>query len=247
MLFMSVKDSTSIQFNFWALPEQIKIENYINAFSGVIKPIFNSLLIGALSIAGIVILSSLAGYSFGRYDFPNKDLCYFAIIAVMMIPGILMMVPQFLVIVKLHLLNSYWGLILPYIAGMQIFGILISRSFFASIPNEMFEAARIEGAGELYALLKIALPISTPIMITIGITSLISVYNDYVWPRLILSGEEKKTFCMAVVTLSTGRGGNVDYGLTCAGYVLGSIPMFIITRLCLKQFLYGMLEGAIKA
>jgi ABC-type glycerol-3-phosphate transport system permease component len=244
MLLMSVKESIIISTDLWSIPKRIVWENYTKAFFVLIRPIFNSLFISAVSIIGILIFTALSGYAFGRFTFKGKEVLFLMFIGVMMVPNLLMMVPQFMVINNLHLMGSYLALILPYISGLQLFGVLLARSFFSSLPEEMFEAARIEGAKEIFIFLRIALPLSWPILITVAITSLIAIYNDYVWPMLTLNGETKKTFSQIVVSL-TAYGG-VDYGMMTAGYVIGSIPLILITRSCLKYYLDGFLEGAVK-
>ncbi len=244
MLFMSVKSGILIQTDFWAIPDQLEWGNYAKAGESIVRPILNSLFIGASTIALVLLLVSMAGYAFGKHRFFGKEVLFFLFIGVMMIPSVLMIVPLFSIISRLQLLNSYWALILPYAAGQQLFGILLARTFFSSLPEEMFEAARIEGAGEGYLFAKIALPLSLPILITVGITSFIAVYNDYVWPSLTISGESKMTFTQVVFTISTG--GSVDYGLTTAAFVIGAIPLLIITISGLKYYVEGMLQGAVK-
>lgn len=244
MLFMSGKASIQIQTDFWGIPDRIEWQNYTKAASYIARPILNSLIISFCTIAGVLILVSMSGYAFGRHRFYGKELLFLLFIGVMMIPSVLMIVPLFAIVSQLKLLNNYLALILPYMSGLQLFGILLARTFYASLPEEMFEAARMEGAGETYLFTRIALPLSVPILITVGITSLIAVYTDYVWPTLTLSGEAKKTFTQAVFTISTGS--SIDYGLTTAGFVLGTIPLLIITVSCLKYYVEGMLQGAVK-
>jgi ABC-type glycerol-3-phosphate transport system permease component len=134
-------------------------------------------------------------------------------------------------------------LILPYIAGLQLFGILVARTFFETIPAELFEAARIDGGNEFYLFTRIALPLCVPILITIAIVSFIGVYGDYLWPLLILT-EKQQTIAIAIVKLNIA--GRVDYGLTFAGYVIASVPTVIIISMGMKYYLEGMVAGAIK-
>lgn len=244
MVHMSLKTSTDIGINYWALPKTPEIANYTKAFALLVRPIVNSLFVAVVTLLGEIVLVALTGYTFGTYKFKGKDFFFFLFIAVMMIPYILQLVPAFFIITRIGLFDTYGALIIPYIAGLQVFGIIISRAFFASIPKTLYEAAKMEGAGDIYLFVKIALPLSVPILITVGIQSLISIYNDYVWPTLVLSGETKKMFSQAVVQLSSGYA--IDYGITSAGYVIGAIPLVLITSFFMKYYLQGMMQGALK-
>jgi ABC-type glycerol-3-phosphate transport system permease component len=244
MVHMSLKTSMDIGINFWALPDKPQFSNYAYVSGLLIRPIANSIFVVLFTLAGQLFLVSLSGFAFGKYDFKGKNTLFFLFTAVMMIPSVLMLVPLFFIITRMGLFDTYGALILPYIAGLQVFGIIIARSFYSTLPTSLFEAARIEGAGDGYLYSRIALPLSVPILITIGIQSLIAIYNDYVWPTLVLSGEMKKVFSQAVVTLTSGYA--VDYGVMTAGFVVGSIPLVLVTSLCLKYYLQGLLQGAVK-
>ena len=128
-------------------------------------------------------------------------------------------------------LNNYMALILPYIAGQQIFGVILSRTFFASLPQEMFDAAKIDGANEFQVYTRIALPLSVPTLITVGVTVVVAMYNDYIWPTLVLTtGDRMKTFCQIVFNNAAGNGAN-NLGLLAAAFVIGTLPLLIICLL----------------
>lgn len=247
LLYMSIKPNILILTDFFGWPDQLEISNYTKSFRNVLRPIINSFTVIIITLFFEIIIISLGGYAFARYSFRGKEVLYYIILGVLMIPGALMTIPLFVVVNQMKLIGTYWAMILPYIAGQQIFGILLARSFYSTLPNDIFESARIDGAGEFYTFLKIALPLSVPILITISITNLLGMYNDYVWPTLVLTGQEsQKTFSQAVFAIATGKG-SLDYGITSAMFVIGSIPLIVITSSCLKYYLQGMLEGAIKS
>lgn len=243
LFFLSTKDHLDILIHFWEIPKTIKWDNFINAYEAVKNSIGNSLYVCFLTLLGSLTLGSLSGYVFARHQFPLKNTLYMMALAVMMIPGILTIVPLYGLIVKLHLTHTYWGLILPYIAGTQLFGILICRAFFETLPEELFEAARIDGGSEFYLYSRIALPLSIPILITIGIITFLSVYNDYLWPLIVLD-ESQRTFTIAAVNLTNA--GRPDIGLSFGGYILGSIPTIFILLVGMKYYVQGMLSGSIK-
>lgn len=246
LINMSLKSTLMIQLDFLGLPSPIEIKNYANAAVFIIRPVLNSLYISGISVVGILILVALSGYAFGRMYFHGKEALYTSLLILMMIPYTLLIVPSYQLVNSLGWVNSYKALIIPYIAGNQIFGIMLARSFFQSMPDDMFESAKIEGAGEGYMFIRIALPLSVPVLITVGITSLIGIYNDYIWPALVISGNDKvKTFCQIAYNSAAGNGGT-DLGLLTAAFVIGTIPLVAITASCLRFYLQGMLEGAIK-
>jgi ABC-type glycerol-3-phosphate transport system permease component len=243
LLFLSTKDNLDIVMDFWAWPKSIKWDNYTAAFEAVKHSIGNSLYVCSISVIGSLILASLSGYVFARHNFPGKPVLFMMIIGVMMVPGLLTMVPLYAVVVNMHLTHTFWGLILPYIAGTQLFGILLCRTFFETLPEELFEAARIDGGNEFYLYRRIALPLSLPILITIGIVTFLAIYNDYLWPLLVLDTSQH-TFSVEAVNLTSA--GRQDVGLSFAAYVIGSIPMVILLSLGMRYYVQGMLSGAIK-
>ncbi len=248
MINMSLKKTLDIKLDFlgWPAPGEIYWGNFKKAWSFVFNPIANSLIVAAISLALILFMVSLSGYAFGRMKFYGKEIFFAAILLVMMIPYTMLLVPNYSIIRNWGLLNTKLALIVPYIAGQQIFGIVLTRTFFEGLPKEMFEAARIDGATEFQTYTKIALPLSVPTMITVGVTSTISMYNDYIWPALVLTkGDQIKTFCQIVYNNAAGKGSS-DYGMTTAAFIIGTLPLLIITLSCLKYYLAGMLQGAVK-
>lgn len=243
---MSVKPSVLIMNDFLGLPDRVYLENFTRAISFVAKPIANSIFVCVVSLAGILIVVSLSGYAFGRMKFKGRRVLYVMVLAVMMIPYTLLIVPNYGIVNKMGLLNTLWALIVPYIAGQQVMGIILAESYFRGLPNDIFEAARIDGASEMYCFLHIAVPLSKPILITVGITSVVSMYNDYIWPTIALTGgDDMKTFCQIVFNNAAGNG-TTDMGLIAAAFIIGTIPLLAVTASCLKYYVQGMIGGAVK-
>ncbi len=246
LLNMSLKSNLKIKQDFFGLPNPIKWLNFTHAMDFVLNPIINSLFICGVSLVLILVMVSLSGYAFGRMEFKGKKLLFNMLLAVLMIPYTLLIIPNYRIISSMGFLNSYMALILPYTAGQQIFGIILSRTFYASLPTEIFEAAKIDGAGVMQTYIRIALPLSGPTLITVGVTVVVAMYNDYIWPTLVLTtGDKMKTFCQIVFNNAAGNGAS-DLGLLAAAFVLGTIPLLVITCSCLKYYLRGILEGAVK-
>jgi len=246
MINMSLKQNVMIANDFFGLPRTIYWTNYMKAFRFIFRPILNSLLVCGTSLVGILMVVSLSGYAFGRMKFKGKKVLYSMVLAVMMIPYALTIIPNYGVVVKLGLLNSFWALIIHYISGQQIFGIILAEALFHEMPGELFEAARIDGAGDLQQFLRIGLPLSKPILITVGIQVVVAMYNDYMWPSVVITGgDDVKTFCQIVLNNAAGKGSS-DLGLITAAFILGTIPLLIITQSCLKYYIQGMMVGAVK-
>jgi ABC-type glycerol-3-phosphate transport system permease component len=198
-------------------------------------------------MVGVLIIASVTAFVFARYNFPGKEFLFFAILALLMIPGILTLVPAFLLVKGFGLLNTYWALILPYVAGGQIFAIFVLRSFIASLPEELFESARLDGASMWHLYSKITLPLSKPILVTIAIMNILSTWNDYIWPLVTIPDGNKWTVSVGIVSFGSQYAGLQNWGPMFAGYVIASIPLIILFMFTMRYFIAGLTSGAIKA
>ncbi|MGC8890905.1 MAG: carbohydrate ABC transporter permease, partial [bacterium] len=208
--------------------------------------ILNSGIVTTSSVFGVLLIGSVSAFTFARFNFPGKDLLFFAILSLLMIPGILTLVPSFLLVKRLGLLNTYWALILPYISGGQVFGIFILRSFIASLPEELFESARVDGASTLQTFFSIAIPLSKPILVTVAIMNILGTWNDYVWPLVTIPDGRLWTITVGIVSFSSQYGGLEMWGPMFAGYVIASIPLIILFFFTMRYFIAGLTSGALK-
>ena len=246
MVNMSLKPTVLISTDFLSLPADPYLQNFSKAFEFVKRPVLNSLYICALSLLGVLFNATLSGYAFARMHFRGKTALYSILVAVLMVPATITIVPQFIVISRMGLINTYWALILPYIGSQQVLGVILCCTTFKQIPQELFDAAKIDGADELQTMTRIGLPLLRPTLITVGIQVVVAIYNDYIWPTVALTGgDDIKTFCQIVYNNSQGLL-RTDIGLLCAAFILGTIPLGIATCCCLKYYLRGMVAGAIK-
>jgi ABC-type glycerol-3-phosphate transport system permease component len=246
-LFTSLKDNNQFYSTFWGPAFPLHWTNYLDAWRQLDDSIVNTVFVGVVSAVGVVFLGSLAAYVFARYQFPGRDALFLAIIALLMIPGVLTLIPSFLLVKDFGLLNTYWALILPYIAGGQAFAIFVLRSFIASQPEEIFESARIDGAGEFAIYSRIAVPMAKPILGTLAILSLLSTWNDYIWPSVTLRNPELWTISLQLVSFSSQWGSLQQFGPMFAGYVIASVPLLILFMFTMRLFIEGLATGAIKA
>lgn len=247
MVITSFKASIDFQHNFWGLPHWIQLSNYSDAWTRISGYVINSLIVSTTSAAGVLIIGSISAFVFARFRFPGREVLFLMLLALLMIPGILTLVPAFLLVKTLGLMNTYGALVLPYIAGGQIFAIFIMRSFFASLPEELFESARIDGANTLRLYTGICLPLSKPILVTIAIMNVLSTWNDYIWPLVTIPDGRRWTISVGIVSFGSQYLGTESWGPMYAGYVLASIPLLILFVFTMRYFIAGLTSGAIKA
>ncbi|GMV67153.1 MAG: carbohydrate ABC transporter permease [Candidatus Omnitrophica bacterium] len=244
MLMTSLKDTHQFYHSFWLPTFPLRFENYAQAFHDLSQYLFNSLLVTALSLIGIVAFSCVSGFLFARYHFPGRSLLYYGIIAMMMIPGVLMLVPSFVWVKSLNLIDTYWVMILPYIAGGQVLGIYLLRGFFSEIDNDLFEAAQVDGSGLFGQLWHVALPLSRPVIGVVAIVSALGVWNNFLWPLVTTSSEEVMVLTVGILRYNSRVGG--QYGQMFAGYALSAIPLAILFIFSTRLFLKGITSGALK-
>jgi ABC-type glycerol-3-phosphate transport system permease component len=245
MFITSFKNNTDYAINFWGLPGIFRIENFGRAWDAIHAYIWNSIIVCVAVVAGVIVLACICAYVFSRFSFPGKEMLYYAILSLMMIPGILTLIPSFIVVRELGLLNSHLALILPALGGGQVFCIFVLRSFFATIPQELFDAARMDGASELRVLWSIVIPLSKHIIGTVAILNVLGTWNSYIWPLITLRDENLRTIPIGIAFLSTEY--RIQIGETMAANVLASIPMLVLFAFTMKYFIRGLSSGAIKA
>lgn len=243
-IITSFKDQSQFQHSYWLPSFPLSIENYVVAWATIRVYILNSIRISGISVAGTLAVASLSAYVFARYKFPGCNALFFLVIGLLMIPGILTFIPRFIILKNLGLFNTIWALILPYIAFGQPFAIFVLRTFFASIPEEFVEAARIDGASDIDIFTKIILPLSYAPIAAVGLVEVLDVYNDYLWPLIIISDESLKTAVIGVVRFSGLY--VTQYGPLMAGYVLMSLPLILLFAIAMRYFVEGIASGALK-
>jgi ABC-type glycerol-3-phosphate transport system permease component len=246
MLFTSAKDTGQITLSIWALPSPIRWENYHFGYVATVRYLFNSTLIAVLTCVLTIAAAALAGYGLSRLRFAGRGLIYAAIIALLMVPGTLLVVPLFLTVRELGLLNSYAGLILPQVAGGLPLAVFLFTGFFRTLPEDLFAAARIDGASEWRILFAIVLPLSLPIINTIAILNLLGSWNAFVWPLLCIRDESLRTIPVGLAFLWTEQSLRAYPGKLMAAYVVASIPPLVVFLLAMKPFMRGVTSGALK-
>lgn len=245
MLTLSLKSNIQIYANFWSLPWPLEWSNYNIAVSMLLPNMFNSMIVVAIATIFTLLLASMGGYAFSRLKFPGKSVLFVAILSLMMIPGVLTLTTQYRLIQSLHLKNTWWALILPWISGGQVFGILLCRTFISLQPSALFESARMDGATEFQAYYKIAIPLAKPILATLAIMNLMGFYNDFIWPLMVIDSNSKQVITVAIRVFQASTG-SIDIGSMVAGFVFATIPLLILFMFGSRLYIEGITSGAIK-
>jgi len=240
MFSTSFKTRTQFFENYWWFSWPLHWENYVAVWPKVSVAIFNSIQYSGLTLLLVLFFSLLGGYAFGRFTFRGKNLLFLAILMLLMVPGILTVVPLFVQVRGMGLLNTTAGLVLPWTAFEIVFGIYLMRLYFERLPKELFYAARVEGASEWKVLIHVALPLALPGLGSVAILDLLFTWNDLIWPIVTMSDRSKLPVTPAALSF---RGSDVvDYGLLFAAYVSISVPLIVVFSFFVRRFVRGI-EG----
>ncbi len=213
----------------------------------VLRPYtFNTVFVSLAVVLGVISIGSLAAYIFSRCRFPGRNALFMAVLSFMMIPGVLTLVPSFMWVKRLGILNSHWVLILPYIAGGQVFAIFIFKGFFDGLPGELFESARLDGAGHLRLYWNLVLPLSRPIIAVVAIVNVLGAWNNFLWPFITNSDAKYHVVSSGLYLMNQGEVAD-NYATMFAAYVLASIPLLVLFLYATKPFMAGVTSGAFKA
>ncbi len=221
-------------------------QGYVHAWD-VLRPYtLNSIFVCAVTVFGVVLVGSVSAYVFSRCRFAGRTGLFTAVLAFMMIPGVLTLVPSFMWVKRLGLLNSEWVLILPYIAGGQIFAIFLFKSFFDGLPGELFESARMDGAGHMRLYWSVVLPLSKSVIAVVAITNILGTWNNFLWP-FITNSDAKYHVVSSGLFLMGQSNVAANYATMFAAYVLASLPLLVLFLYATKPFMAGVTSGAFKA
>jgi multiple sugar transport system permease protein len=227
-------------------PEDATFGNYETAWtsSGFARYFLNSTYVTILSVFGILLLSSMMAYALSRFDFAGKRVVYWGLLLTLMIPGMMLIVPQFILAQDIGVINSHLGLILFYVAGQLAFSTFLLQSFFSQIPRELEEAMRMDGAGAWTIYWRLILPMSKPALATAGIFVFLSSWDEFIWALTIISDASLRTLPMAIA-LFQGQHATA-WGLVFAASVIAVGPVIIVFVTFQRYFVAGIAEGAVK-
>jgi len=228
------------------IPEHPTIENYVQALT--IVPIgrwfINSFIVASATTIFVIVVASLAGYVFGRKNFRGKDILLYMFLMTLMIPSMVTIIPNFLLIKNIGLMDTYLGLILPYTSWNLALSIYILKDFFSAIPQALEDAARIDGCSELQIFLKIMLPLAKPGIATIGIFTFLYGWDEFTWALTVTSSASMRTL---PIGLALFHGEYLTmWTLLTAGLVIATIPPIVVFLLFQKYFIPNLMAGSVK-
>lgn len=226
------------------IPENPSLSNYweiiFNFQNGLFtRWFFNTVLTAVCITVGSLILNTLAGYIFAKKEFYGKQPLFVLLLSTMMVPGAVTLIPAFMLVNRLGLFDTYWALILPSLATP--FGIFMMRQFIASLPSELIEVAKIDGAGELRIFWSIIIPLSLPAMAALGIFTVINAWNAFLWPLVVLRSNTMRTLVVGLATVQSEY--HPEYGLIMAGSVLTVLPLLALYIAFQPYFVEGLRLG----
>jgi N-acetylglucosamine transport system permease protein len=235
----------------FSLPGTVNLDSYARAWSEarVGRYFLNSVFVVALSTAGTMLLGSMAAYVLARYRFPGNRLIYYLFVSGLAFPVFLALVPLFLVVNNLGLLNTYTGLILVYIAYSLPFTVFFLAAFFKTLPNEVAEAAMMDGASHTRLFFQVMLPMARPGLASITIFNILGQWNQYLLPVALMQGQgaaDKWVLTQGIASISVSAGYQADWAALFAALTLSILPMIVVYALFQRQIQQGLTAGAIK-
>jgi ABC-type glycerol-3-phosphate transport system permease component len=226
------------------LPDDLYLGNYELLFgeTSFLRWFANSVFVALARTLIAITLSLMAGYAFAKFEFRFKRPLFFLVIATLTLPLYVILVPLFSMMATLGWMDTYWALILPFTA--QAIGIFLARQQLLAIPNELLEAARIDGATEWGIFTRVVVPLAQPVIAVMGILFFTASWNDYLWPLIVLTSDEKFTVSLGLPSLIGPY--DQEYGAVMAGSFLGTLPIVLIFLIFQRRFIEGIMAGALK-
>ncbi|GHO87098.1 carbohydrate ABC transporter permease [Dictyobacter formicarum] len=245
MIFSAFKPNTEIfgvPLTFWpAHPTLANIAALLTQFPFA-RWFLNTAIVAFVGTFLSVALSSLAGFAFAKYDFRFKNVLFFVMLATLLIPYQVLLLPQFQIIRALHWFNTYQGLIIPRAVGA--FGIFLMRQYTVNVPSELLDAARVDGSSEFGIWWRVVLPLVRPGLAVLGILAFTGFWNDFIWPMVVTTDTSMFVINLGISSLVGTY--DAQYGILLSGAALGALPIIIMFLFFQRQFLTGLTQGALK-
>ncbi|MEE1771364.1 carbohydrate ABC transporter permease [Streptomyces sp. JV185] len=229
------------------LPTEWTLENFRELLDKLDLPLYfmNSVIVAVLVTVSNLVFCSMLGYALAKLNFAGRNKIFGLVLGALMVPGNLMLLPLFVLMSKLQLIDSYAGLVLPFAAGA--FGVFLMRQFMQSIPDELLEAARMDGAGEWYIFWRIVMPLVKPALATLSIFTFLGSWNNFVWPLIATNDPDKYTLPVALATFATdpNKAGGSN-GMLMAGSLLVVLPVVVLFIALQRHFTQGIATAGMK-
>ncbi|MFD7102467.1 carbohydrate ABC transporter permease [Streptomyces celluloflavus] len=243
MVVLSLKPSAAVEFPGSLLPWPLTGEAYGTVLGAQSVPrwLLNTLVYSLVSVVGVLLLAALAGYAFAKKRFPGREAMFWSFLSMVMVPYHVTMIPTFAMIAKLGGVDTYWGLIIPTLANAQ--AVFLMRQFVRGLPDELFEAARLDGCGEWQIFYRIVLPLLKPILATLGVFVFLWHWNDFLWPLVIGQSTDMRTLTVGIASLQQQ---NVPLNVVLSGSVIAFVPIFAAYLVGQRYFTEGVTTSGIK-
>jgi multiple sugar transport system permease protein len=246
MLTSSVKPEAEVRAvppTWW--PQTVTADNYDALFTRLDFPTYflNSAIVALAVTLGNVVFCSMLGYALAKLDFPGKRVLFVVVLGTLMVPGVVTFVPLFVLTTNLGLTNTLPGMILPFLAGP--FGVFLMRQYVLGLPDELIQAARVDGAGELTIFARVIMPLCGPALATLAVLTFLTSWNNFLWPLVVATSEDKYTLPVALALYAVGQNAT-QYGLLLAGSVVVVLPVLVVFLLLQRHIVQGIAMAGIK-
>lgn len=239
-----MKSTEILSLNPRMLPRRIDFSNYHAVWENtmMLRFIWNSVFVTTITCCLRVVTAALAAYGYACFDFKGKNLFFYLTVGTMLIPGEATLLTNYETISKLHMINTYQGIIIMFIGSAT--SVFIMRQYFLGVSASIKEASEMDGCGDIRFFTRILIPISKPILVTVFITAFVEMWNVYLWPMLITNRNEMRTVQVGIAQLNSSEGS--AYGVIMAGAVIVLIPSLLVFIIFQKQIINGMVTGSVK-
>ncbi|MGK5674255.1 carbohydrate ABC transporter permease [Micromonospora sp. URMC 106] len=243
MVVLSFKPTGPVTFPDSLLPWPFSTEAYdqVIGAKSVLRWMWNTVVYSVVSVVGVLLFASMAGYAFAKKRFPGKETMFWSFLAMLMVPYHVTMIPTFIIISELNGVDTYWGMIVPTLANAQ--AVFLMRQFIASLPDSLFEAARLDGCSEWRVYVSIVLPLIKPILATLGVFVFLWHWNDFLWPLIVGQSLDMRTLTTGIASLQQE---NVALNMLLAGSVVAFVPIFMAYLIGQRYFQEGVSTTGIK-
>lgn len=232
--------------NLVLLPSQISFGSYLQMLNKIpiVKAFINSMIVATAVTFGVLVFGSMIGYALARLEFKGHNLIFYIIIFTMTLPFQITLIPQYILIVKFGWVDSYAALIVPYL--INSFAIIIFRQYFKTIPQDLIDAARIDGCSELRIIFGILWPNSIPALVTVGIITFMSSWNEVLWPLIVIRDENLMTMPQLVTLFAVGGRAESQLGVKLAAATILALPIVLVYLFFQKYFIQSMASTGLK-
>lgn len=246
MLYSSLKTNREISRSILALPKAFRWQHFVEAWiQGDLGRLYiNSFIVTGSSVLIVVLFSSLAAYAFARLTFPGRDVLYYLFLIGLLLPSQTVIIPLFVLLRDLNLLNTWWALILPYSSWSLALSIYLLKAFYLTLPQELEDAAKIDGASMFQVFYLVMLPLVRPAMVTIIILNLVGLWNELLFSLLFIRDDALRTLPSGLLSFYGYH--NVDYRLVFSALSISTVPVLILYFFFQKQVIAGLTVGSME-